>query len=157
MSSAVIADLERSRDATLPLFGADPAALARSYAPGKWTMRQVLVHLADAETVLFDRLRRLLADDKPLLWAYDENLWAERLDYHHRDLAVAARLFASTREAVLELARAVPADRQQRAGVHSEAGRKTFAEVLAIVPAHNLHHLEQVRACAAGATWTARG
>lgn len=158
--STLLDDLKRSRDETLALFRSDPAALARSYAPaasGKWNLRTILVHLADAETVLLDRLRRLQADDKPLLWAYDENRWVAHLDYAHRDLAVAAALFAATRAAVIELATLIPQDRNQRAGVHSEAGAKTFAQVLALVPWHNLHHLEQARACVAGATWTAAG
>jgi len=149
-------DLARARDETLGFFRATGAAeLGRSYAPGKWTMRQLLIHIADAETVLFDRLRRLQAEEKPLLWAFDENRWAEHLLYDRRSLEVAGALFAATRGAVIELAAIIPAERHVRAGIHSEAGRKTFAEVLAHVLWPHQHHHEQIRACAAGAAWTA--
>jgi hypothetical protein len=155
--SAARAALVATRDETLRALQSPPGVLARSYAPGKWSMRQLLLHLVDSEGVLLDRLRRLAADDKPLLWAYDENRWVEELAIGGRSLETAAALFAATRNAVIELSTLLPADRHGRAGIHSEAGRKTFAEVLEGVHHHNAHHLEQVRACAAGTLWRAAG
>ncbi len=156
MSSARAA-LVATRDETLRALHSPPATLERSYAPGKWSMRQVLLHLVDAEGVLLDRLRRLAADDKPLLWAYDENLWVAELATSGRSLETAAALFAATRDAVIELSTLLPADRHGRAGIHSETGRTSFAAVLETVHRHNAHHLEQVRACAAGTQWPGAG
>ncbi len=146
-----------TRDVTLAAFAATPEQLARSYAPGKWTLRQLLLHLVDTEGVLLDRLHRLAADDKPLLWPFDENRWMAELGGGARSLATAATLFTATRAAVLELASLVPPERWTRAGVHAEAGRTTFGEVLQKVHRHNAHHLEQVRACIAGTAWRPPG
>lgn len=155
--SAARAALIATRDETLRALQSPAATLSRSYAPGKWSMRQVLLHLVDCEGVLLDRLRRLAADDKPLLWAYDQDRWVAELAVGGRSLETAAALFAATRNAVIELSTLLPADRHARAGVHSETGRKTFAEVLETVHRHNAHHLEQVRACAAGNLWQSAG
>lgn len=153
MTALLIDDLKRDRDETLVLFAADPAALARPYAPGKWNGRQVLLHLTDANGVLLDRLRRLQADAKPLLWAFDQDAWAQHLHYERRNLATAAALFAATLDTIIELAALVPAERFVRAGIHSEIGRKTFAEVIAFIHDHNEHHLGQARAAVQGKIW----
>src|SRR4051812_38776607 len=131
MSTLLIDDLRRDREDGLILFLADPSALAQPYAPGKWSGRSMLLHLADALGVQLDRLRRLQADEKPLLWAFDPDRWAEWLRYDQRSLQVAQALFAANCDAIIEIASLTGADRYERAGVHSEAGRKTFAEVLA--------------------------
>jgi uncharacterized damage-inducible protein DinB len=151
-----VAALIANREAVAPFYAAEPTLLARSYAPGKWTLRQVLLHLADAEGVFLDRLKRALADDKPLLWAYDENRWQAHLFPDHRDLGTAGRCFASSREAIIELVTLASPGEQQRLAVHSENGRRSFVQLARMVHEHGAHHLEQIRAIAAGTAWTPR-
>lgn len=153
MSTLLSDDLKRDRDEALALFSTDAAVLARPYAPGKWNGRQVLLHLTDANGVLLDRLRRLQADAKPLLWAFDQDAWGKHLHYDQRDLTIASALFVATLDTIAELANLVPPERFARAGIHSEIGRKTFAEVLAFIHQHNQHHFDQVRACVQGKVW----
>lgn len=153
MTTLLIEDLKRDRADILALFAADADALARPYAPGKWNGRQVLLHLTDANGVLLDRLRRLQADAKPLLWAFDQDAWGQHLHYGRRDLKIAGQLFAATLDTIAELAEMVPAERFERAGIHSEIGRKTFAEVLSFIHQHNQHHLDQVRCSVQGKIW----
>jgi hypothetical protein len=148
--------LDRIRSTTddaLACYDLGRDALVRSYAPGKWTGRQLLLHLCDAETVLLDRLRRLAADERPLLWAYDENRWANLLRYDQRSVAVAKGLFASARAAVLDLVASLPAEALDRSGVHSEAGTRSFAQVAEMVAWHTAHHVEQLQAIAGGRSW----
>lgn len=152
MSTLLIDDLRADKKRAGEFFNANSAVLARSYAPGKWSARKVLLHLTDANSVLLDRLRRLQADDKPLLWGFNENHWEERLHYERRDLTVSSALFNATIDAIIELATLTPADRYERIGIHSEIGRKTFAEVLSFVHAHNVHHLDQIDAAINGAS-----
>jgi uncharacterized damage-inducible protein DinB len=151
--SDAVALLDRAVAATVPFFAADAAVQARAYAPGKWTLRQVLLHLADCQVVYLDRLCRTAAEDKPLLLAFDENRWADRLAYADRDLALAGRLFAATSATIADLARRLPAEIDGRNAVHSEAGLHSFAEFLTWSAQHVAHHLEQVRAAAEGRTW----
>jgi hypothetical protein len=157
VSTVLSDDLRRDRATAVTLFAADADALARPYGAGKWSARRVLVHLADAVGVQYDRLRRLQADDKPLLWAFDPDRWAEHLRYDQRDLRLAQALFTANYDAIIEIASLTPSERYERAGVHSESGRKTFAEVLTFVHWHTRHHLDQVEAAVAGATWTPPG
>lgn len=145
-----------TRDHVLRFYGAEPTVLARSYAPGKWTMRELLLHLADTEAVVLDRLKRTLADEKPLLWAYDENRWQQHLFPASRDLAVAGRLFTAAREAIIELAALASPEQQGRLAVHSENGRRSFTQLVRMAHEHTAHHLEQLRAIASGVPWTPR-
>jgi len=126
---------------------------SRAYAPGKWTMRELLVHLADTETVLLDRLRRLAADEKPMLQAFDQDHWAARLAYKQRNLKLCRQQFEAARESVIELLELLESGVDGRTGTHSEAGVQTFAQVAEKVYAHSAHHLDQLRACAAGKEW----
>ena len=138
MSTLIIDDLTRDRADALRYFAADSNLLQQTYAPGQWSARMVLVHLADAVGVQLDRLRRLQADEKPLLWAFDPNRWASHLAYEQRDLNIAAALFVANLDAI------------------AEAGRKSFGEVLAFVHWHTRHHLDQIEAAVAGRTWVAQ-
>jgi len=62
-------------------------------APGKWSIRQIVCHLADSEIVVADRFRRVLAEKDPVLQWFDEQLWAENLDYHRRKFSHALDTF----------------------------------------------------------------
>ncbi len=138
---------------TAQYFDASAKTLNKSYGPGKWTMRQILVHLADAESVLLDRLRRMAAEKNPVLMAFDENLWASALFYKKRDLDLARQQFEASRRTIIEMARMLPASFDNKTGTHSEAGKRVFGKVLGHVAEHNAHHLEQIRAIAAGKRW----
>jgi hypothetical protein len=137
-------------------FRADPATTERSYAPGKWTLRQILLHLADCESVYIDRARRLIGDEHPLLWNFDENRWASHLFYEQRSLIIAAAQFAANRDALIELARLTPSASWRREGVHSERGLLTFEQLLDKTEKHTAHHLEQLDAIRAGTVWQPR-
>jgi len=72
----IVPRLEAARDRTLKYFELNNEQLARSYGPGKWPVRFILHHLADAETVLFDRIRRIISEPRQVLWAFDQDSWA---------------------------------------------------------------------------------
>jgi hypothetical protein len=152
--AAAIAGLERTRDAVLPFFSSDAATLARPYAPGKWSMRQVLMHLVDQEQLYLDRLRRVAADDQPLMWDTIADHWTQRLFSDRRSLQTAAALYRATRDSAIELARLAPQEIWAREGVHVGIGKLSFARLLAMMHGHTERHLEHLRAIAAGRTWT---
>jgi len=84
----IIEKLEAAKSQTLRYFNVSADELNRTYEPGKWSVRFILHHLADAETVLFDRIRRLLSEPRQVLWAFDQDAWAKGLDYSHLPLAL---------------------------------------------------------------------
>lgn len=145
---AIAASLNRRlrelRDATLPIFDLPERKLAKRYRRGGWTAREVLVHIADTETVLLDRLRRVAAQEKPLLLAFDPDAWTARLDYAGRDLALARALYLAARSTIAELVERHRAD-AGRLGVHNEVGLLSLAAIAEKVASHNQHHLEQIR------------
>ena len=133
---------------------ASPEALAHTYGPGKWTARQMLFHIIDVEGVFCDRLKRSVADAKPLYWAIDPDRWTARLAYPERSLAIAAGLFFAQHSALLEFLKSVTSAEWDRAGVHSDVGRLTVGDLATKVVWHAAHHLDQVEAAVAGRTWT---
>jgi len=114
--------------------------------PGKWNITQVVVHLLDCDLVYADRMKRILAEDAPTLLAFDQDLWAKRLNYADLPGDEAAGLFAAHRRWMTHLLRGRPDSDFARAGTHSESGRQTLAEVLAKVVSHLDHHLRFVYA-----------
>ena len=149
----VVKQLFDTLHATLPYFDQPASALDRSYAPGKWTLREILVHLSDTEAAHLDRLRRTAAEKKPDFLSYDENEWAAKLLYKQRDLNLARQQFDISRRQVIELAWLLDESVDKLVGMHSEAGPQTFAFNLNKLATHNAHHLEQAKAIAEGRTW----
>lgn len=141
--NSLINELRLLRERTIPLFDLPESRLKRRYRRGGWTARQVLVHMADTEAVIMERLRRVAAQPKALIMAFDPDAWADRLDYSTRDLVICQALFTAARSSNLELIER-HRDEAGRSGVHSEAGTITLADVAERVRWHNEHHLAQV-------------
>ncbi|MBI3831417.1 MAG: DinB family protein [Planctomycetes bacterium] len=151
---AKVQKLKSDLKEVLGFFDQPEAVQNRAYAPGKWTMRELLIHLSDSETVILDRLRRLAAEDKPVLQAFDQDKWAAKLFYKSRDMKLAKQQYQAARETAIELLSTLDATFDANTGTHSETGPKTFGQIAEVVVTHTSHHLEQLRAIAAGKTWT---
>ena len=117
--------------------------------PDSWTARQVAHHLADSEAMAYIRLRRLLAEDEPLIAGYDEPEWARRLHYE-RPIASALAVLAAVRAASLELLERIDEPDWGRAGTHSDSGRYGVDTWLRIYADHAHDHADQIRAARAG-------
>jgi uncharacterized damage-inducible protein DinB len=113
-------------------------------APGKWSVRVLLQHLADSELVWGYRLRLVLAEDRPTLAGYDQDLWAQRLGYATVDAVQALQDFTTLRESNLRLlAHASPED-LQRVGIHQERGEESVEHMIRLYAGHDLLHLQQL-------------
>src|SRR5687768_2413762 len=141
----LIRDLEETRDETLRYFSLDERDLTRTYAPGKWSVRFVLHHLADSETVLFDRIRRVLSEPRQVLWVYDQDAWAQGLDYSQVPLDISRRVYESVRGAISYYARRYYEQKGHLEFVHSVTGVRTLKDEFDKVASHNEHHLGQIR------------
>ena len=124
--------------------GLSPQQLRQPEQPGKWSIGQILQHLADSEVVSAWRIRLILAQDRPPLTGYDQDLWAERLHYELDDPPEAIERFAVLRRANLRLVeRASPAD-LKRVGVHVERGEESLEHICRLSAGHDLLHLRQI-------------
>lgn len=145
LAMQLIRDLERTRDETLKYFSLEEADLARTYAPGKWSVRFLLHHLADSETVLYDRIARVLSEPRQVLWVFDQDAWSEGLDYSERPLDISRRIYDSVRNAIIFYVGLHYTEKGHLEFVHSVTGVRTLKDEFDKVAAHNEHHLEQIR------------
>jgi hypothetical protein len=141
----LIRDLEATRDETLRHFSLGKDDLARTYGPGKWSVHYVLCHLADSETVLYDRICRVISEPRQVIWWYDEDAPARGLNYAELPLEIARAMYESVRAATIHHA----ARHYEKDGhlefVHSKTGVRTLKDEFDKVAAHNEHHLGQIR------------
>lgn len=136
----------RETPSSLPraIDGLSPRQLGQPERPGKWSIAQILQHLADSDIVWAWRMRLILAQDRPQLTGYDQDLWAERLHYDEANPSDALELFAVLRRANLRLLeRACPAD-LKRSGVHVERGEESLEHLHRLYAGHDLLHLRQI-------------
>jgi hypothetical protein len=120
--------------------GLTPEQLRARPVEGRWSTLEVVCHLADFEPVLADRIKRILALEKPLLMGADEKLFATRLAYHDRDVAEELAIVEATRRQMARILRAAPPDAGTRTGIHSERGVVTLEQMLAGATRHIVHH-----------------
>ena len=141
--------IERYRSAMADLddalAGVTDAELDAAQPAGEWTARQIVHHLADSETMSFTRLRRLVAEDEPMIQGYDEPLFARRLHYE-RPIATSLAVVGAVRASSLDLMAAMtPAD-WAKSGTHSEmGGAYTVERWLEIYAEHVHEHADQIR------------
>jgi hypothetical protein len=118
------------------------AGLSRSYGPGKWTGKQILAHLADAEVGIGFRTRQVLAQDNHTIQPFDESAWARR--YTNVDVEAALRSFLALRRWNLSLFRGLGADELAREAVHPERGPEKLGTIVRLLAGHDLNHLAQL-------------
>src|SRR5262245_9510093 len=109
--------------------GLSPEQAKARVGPGRWSIAQLVAHLLDADLVLADRMKRVIAEDEPLLQAFDENRWIDRLGSQEMPIEEAVNLLIANRQWMTRLLRHCTEADFGRAGIHTEAGRKTLAEL----------------------------
>ena len=132
------------------LDGITDAELDRRPAPGEWTAREIVHHLADSETNSYIRLRRLLAEDGPSIVGYDQDGWAKVLHYARRPIAASLAVFNAVRAASSELLGLTDETGFARAGNHDEHGTYSVDTWLELYAAHAHDHADQIRQARSG-------
>jgi hypothetical protein len=127
------------------LAGASEAALDQRPPDGTWSAREVVHHLADSEMTSAIRLRRLLAEDSPVIQGYDEEEFARRLFYRERPIEGSLAAFRAARESTAGILELLSEEQWRRAGTHSESGPYSAETWLEIYAAHAHDHAEQIR------------
>lgn len=129
--------------------GLTPKQLKWQPEPGKWSIAQILAHLADVEVVAGWRLRSIAASDGITIQPFDQDVWASVFDYGNRDAKQSIEVFRVLRENNLAMLKALPREAWDRHGMHMERGRETLAHLTRMFAGHDLNHTKQIEAIVA--------
>lgn len=113
-----------------------------SPAPGKWSAREIVCHLADCEIVFVFRLRQTLAEDHHVIQPFDQDKWAAV--YANYDADAALGLLSAARRWNVALIQNASADTMARTVTHPERGTMTFSTIVETMAGHDLNHLQQL-------------
>lgn len=114
-------------------------------APDKWSIRQIVAHLADSEMVGAHRMRAVIAEDNPTLSGFDQDLWVRNLDYAQRKPKQSLESFRRQRAENYDLLKKVPESAYARTGNHTERGPLTLLQLLEIYAEHAENHARQLQ------------
>jgi hypothetical protein len=118
--------------------------LDHSAVEGEWTPRQIAHHLADSEMMSAIRIRRMLTEDTPVIFGYDEKAFAEKLT-SDRPIEPSLEAMRWARETCSQLLDRMTGDDWQIVGTHTESGRYTTEDWLRIYAGHAHDHAEQIK------------
>lgn len=112
---------------------------------GQWSTRQVICHLADFEPIYADRMKRVVAEDRPTFFGGDPDRFAARLAYARRDVENELLLIESVRRQMAAILRTLAPEDFQREGIHSEDGPVSLQTLLQRIIGHLPHHVRFIR------------
>ena len=118
--------------------------LKRPETPGKWSVLEVIQHLADSELVWAFRLRTILAQDGAKITGYDQDGWARQFAYGNAEPEQAFEQVRVLRSANMRLLRSLSDDEFERVGVHDERGEESVRRLMRLYAGHDLVHLRQI-------------
>ncbi len=124
--------------------GRSTAELQRQPSPGRWSIAQIVSHLADSEIVFAFRVRQILAAPGGPIQAFDQDAWVDSQHAASSDAFASLSLFAALRVANLALLRGLTDEERRRVGVHAERGDESLAHMMPLYAGHDRNHLAQV-------------
>lgn len=140
----VIADTPAQLDALANALG--PTGVQQALAPGKWSVREILCHLADTELVFAFRLRQSLAEAHHVIQPFDQDQWATT--YGAFDAPMALGVFTAVRKWNLRFIENVPPHSLSKPLTHPERGEMTFQTLIETMAGHDVNHLQQIQTIA---------
>ena len=125
--------------------GLAPAVLRYKPAPGKWSIQEILGHLADVEIIYAHRLRQMLADKEPVIAPIDQDAWARNLGYLETPAPELVALYGLNRHHNVRLLKRLKPEDLERTAFHPEIQRNvTVADLVGRMSTHGANHLEQI-------------
>lgn len=124
--------------------GATPAKLRKRPAPGKWSVAEILAHLADVEIVVGWRLRSILGAPGIPIQAFDQDAWVVAGHYEKRAPRKSIEQHRVLREANLELLKSLTPDQWKHFGQHSERGQESIEHIVRMIAGHDINHIGQI-------------
>jgi hypothetical protein len=129
--------------------GLTPKELKWSPAPGRWSIAEIVAHLADVEIVASWRMRAILGSNGTPIQPFDQDAWASVFEYGKRDPKQSLEVFRILRENNLAMLKALPQERWDSYGMHAERGKETIAHLARMFAGHDTNHILQVESIAA--------
>jgi uncharacterized damage-inducible protein DinB len=126
--------------------GVPTSKLRKRPAPDKWSVGEILAHLAEAEIVAGFRMRLILGAPGTPIAAFDQDAWVISGHYAKRDPRKSAEQFRVVREANLALLKSLTPEQWKHYGIHAERGQETIAHIVRLYAGHDLNHLGQIEA-----------
>ena len=124
--------------------GKPPAKLRKRPAPDKWSVGEIVAHLADAELIVAWRLRSILAAPGTPIQAYDQDALAAARNYAKHDPKKSLEHFRAVRDANLAFYQALSPEQWKHHGMHAERGEETLERVAQMMAGHDINHLQQI-------------
>jgi uncharacterized damage-inducible protein DinB len=126
------------------LKGAPSSKLRKRPAPGKWSVAEILAHIADTELVIGYRVRTILGNPGTPIQGFDQDSWASAMRYEKRDPRKSFERFCALRENNLALLKTLTPEQWEHHGMHSERGKETVKHVARMTAGHDINHLGQI-------------
>jgi hypothetical protein len=126
------------------LKGVPTSKLRKRPTPDKWSVSEILAHLADAEIVGGFRMRLILGAPGTPVAAFDQDSWVTSGHYAKRDPRKSVAQFRAVREANLTLLKSLSPEQWKHYGMHSERGQETIEHIVRMFAGHDLNHLQQI-------------
>jgi DinB family protein len=124
--------------------GLTPKHLKWKPEPGKWSIAEILAHLADVEIVISWRLRSVVGSSGTTIQPFDQDVWASLFQYTKRDAKQSIEVFRVLRENNLMMLKALPREIWENYGMHLERGKETVSRMTRMLAGHDLNHLGQI-------------
>ena len=140
------AEVQARTPAELRRLVADAGPLLRERpAPGEWSVLELIGHIHDGEWVVGARYRWIVAEDRPDIAPYDQDLWVGRLDYNDVDPDELLTTFEALRAANLRLWAQIPVEDRAREGIHRERGPESYELTFRMLAGHDRVHMQKAR------------
>jgi uncharacterized damage-inducible protein DinB len=130
--------------------GLSEKQLTRKPAPGKWSIKEIVAHLADGEAVLGFRYRFVAGQDKPVIQGYDQDAFVEKLGVEKVKTKELLEDFDRLRKANVNLLKRLPKEALDRFGIHSERGEESIRKMITMYAGHDRIHFQQVETIRVG-------
>ena len=126
------------------LKGVSPAKLRKRPAPGKWSVSEIVAHMADADLVVAFRIRLVLGAPGIQVQAFDQDTWVTALHYDKRDTKKSFEQFRAVREATVALLKSLDPEQWKLSGIHTERGEESVETIVRMAAGHDINHIRQV-------------
>ncbi|HEV3483755.1 MAG TPA: DinB family protein [Candidatus Acidoferrales bacterium] len=126
------------------LKGLSPAKARKRPAPGKWSIAEIVAHIADTELVGGYRIRAILGQPGTPIIGFDQDTWVTALHYDKRDLRKSFEQYRGLREANLALLKSLTPEQWKHHGMHSERGEESVETIVLMFAGHDINHIGQI-------------